>query len=399
MTDPLVSIIVPVYNVEDYISECIESIQKQTYRNLQIILVDDGSTDRSGILCDEYAKQDQRIKVLHQPNGGLVMARKRGLEYAEGSCVGFVDGDDSIASNMYQSLVNELEASGADFVHSGLWENGFKRTVKAKKLINISQRNEKIKLLETVLGSDSPVLFPSACTKIFRAALIKKCYMQISEDNQIGEDLINLCICVMEGNKVALMDSAYYYYRMRNDSMIHSKKRNGIKEQLRLYKGICEVLATYNCYQELEEAMDRFLLLKLFMYVEEKAHYFQVRKYFFTDVDILQGKEIIVYGAGRVGRDYYAQICLYTDCNVVAWMDACPERYNYPHIRLYGIDDLDSIDFDLLLIAVKDAETADEICTQLIARNIPKNKIYWSKPEIFSPYNEKSKGERYGQKY
>lgn len=398
MTNPLVSIIVPVYNVEDYISECIESIQKQTYRNLQIILVDDGSTDHSGILCDEYAKQDRRIRVIHHPNRGLVMARKCGLECAEGAYVGFVDGDDSIDSNMYQSLVNELERSGADFVESGIWQNDIKFVAKVQGLINISQKNEKIKFLETVLEPDNHVN-PSTCTKLFRAELIKKCYMQISKDNQLGEDLINLFICVMECNKVALVGSAYYYYRVRNDSMIHSKNRNGIREQIRMYEGICRVLTTYNCYQELKEAMDSFLWSIIFMYVEQKGHYFQVRKYFFTDVDILQGKEIIIYGAGRVGRDYYAQICLYTDCNVVAWMDACPERYNYPHIRLYGIDDLDSIDFDLLLIAVKDAETADEICNQLIARNIPKNKIYWSKPEIFSPYNKKSKGERYGQRY
>lgn len=391
MTDPLVSIIVPVYNVEDYISECIESIQKQTYRNLQIILVDDGSTDRSSILCDEYAKQDRRIKVIHQPNSGLVMARKRGLECVEGTYVGFVDGDDSIDSNMYQSLVNELEASGADFVDSGLWEKGIKLVAKVQGLINISQKDEKIKFLETVLEPGN-LVYPSTCTKIFRAELITKCYMQIAEDNQIGEDLINLCICVLESNKVALMDSAYYYYRVRNDSMIHSKKRNGIREQLRLYEGICRVLTTYNCYQELKEAMDRFLWPRIFMYVEQKAHYFQVRKYYFGDVDILQGKKIIVYGAGRVGRDYYAQICLYTACKVVAWMDTCPERYNYPHIRLHGIDDLNSIEFDLLLIAVKDAGTANEICNQMISRKIPQNKIYWSKPEEFSPYNERNKG-------
>lgn len=388
--DPLVSIIVPVYNVENYIAECIESIQKQTYRNLQIILVDDGSTDQSGGICDEYAKHDQRIKVIHQSNGGLVAARKRGLELAEGKYIGFVDGDDSIAPDMYQSLVNELEASGADFVDSALWEKGKKLVAKVQGLINISQKDEKIKFLETVLEPGN-LVYPSTCTKLFRAELIVKCYMQIAEDNQIGEDLINLCICVLESNKVALVDSAYYYYRVRNDSMIHSKKRNGIKEQLKLYGGICEVLTTYNCYQELKEAMDRFLWPRIFMYVEEKVHYFQLRKYSFGDVDMLQGKKIVVYGAGRVGRDYYAQICRYTDCKVAAWMDACPEQYNYPHIRLYGIDDLDSIDFDLLLIAVKDAETAGVICNQLIARGVQKNKIYWSKPEDLSLYNENSK--------
>ena len=99
-----ISIIVPVYNIEKYISECIESIINQTYKNLQIILVDDGSTDKSGIICDEYARKDTRINVIHQKNGGLVSARKSGLRNVEGEFVGFVDGDDYIEPDMYENL-------------------------------------------------------------------------------------------------------------------------------------------------------------------------------------------------------------------------------------------------------------------------------------------------------
>lgn len=385
MTDSLVSIIVPVYNVEDFISECIESIQKQTYRNLQVILVDDGSTDRSGVLCDEYAKRDRRISVIHQPNGGLVTARKQGLELAEGIYIGFVDGDDIIAPDMYQSLVNEMEISGADFVHSGFWEKDKKKVANTKGIIDIFQKDEKIRFLETaVLGVDR-YIFPSICLKLFRADLIKKSYMQVSNVNQFGEDLINLCICVLESSKVALIDRAYYHYRVRDGSLSHKKNLSGIKDIFKMYKGICEALDSYDCYQELEGCMDGLLYDKLLDYMAEKGFCFQVEKYFFEDSDILEGKKVIVYGAGRVGRDYYAQMCRYTDCKVVAWMDSQPENYNYPYIRLRGIDDLDNVEFDLLVIAVKKAGVANEIRNQLIARGIDKNRIYWSEPKIFSP--------------
>lgn len=385
MTDPLVSIIVPVYNVEDYISECVESIQKQTYTNLQIILVDDGSTDRSGLLCDEYAKQDPRISVIHQPNEGPVAARGQGLKYAQGTYIGFVDSDDSIAPDMYQALVNEMETSGADFVHSGFWGEGQKIAADIEGIIDISKKEEKVKLLETaVLGGDW-YISPSIWSKLFRAKVIIRSHMQVPKDIQLGEDLINLCICVLESNKIALIDRAYYYYRNRNDSLCHKETLSRIEAIFRMYRGIRDALDAYSCYLELKRCIDRELWHKMWECATQICLCFQVEKYFFKDVNILEGKRIIVFGAGRVGRDYYAQIRRYTDCKVVAWVDSHPERYDYSHIKLYNIDNLDSMEFDLLVIAVKRAEIADEICTQLIARGIDKNRIYWAEPEELFP--------------
>ena len=100
-----ISIIVPIYNVEKYVRQCIESIINQTYKNIQIILVDDGSTDTSGLICDEYASIDDRIEVIHKKNGGLDSARKAGIAIASGKYVGYVDGDDWIEPFMYERMV------------------------------------------------------------------------------------------------------------------------------------------------------------------------------------------------------------------------------------------------------------------------------------------------------
>ena len=105
----LISVIVPVYNVEDYLDRCIESIINQTYKNLEIILVDDGSTDSSGKKCDEYALRDGRIKVFHKENGGVSSARNMGLDIATGDYIGFVDSDDLLEHNMYEMLLNNAE--------------------------------------------------------------------------------------------------------------------------------------------------------------------------------------------------------------------------------------------------------------------------------------------------
>ena len=101
---PLISVIVPVYNVAEYLPECVDSICNQSYKNLEIILVDDGSTDNSGKICDEYAKKDLRIKVIHKENGGLSDARNTGIEIAQGEWISFVDSDDLISNHMYEKM-------------------------------------------------------------------------------------------------------------------------------------------------------------------------------------------------------------------------------------------------------------------------------------------------------
>ena len=121
MNKPRISIVVPVYNVEEYLEECIESIIKQSYPNIQIILVDDGSTDSSGLICDKYAQNDSRIEVIHQNNAGVVEARKAGLKRTIGEYVGFVDGDDYIDENMYERLLEYALQENVDIVHTGYW--------------------------------------------------------------------------------------------------------------------------------------------------------------------------------------------------------------------------------------------------------------------------------------
>ena len=111
----LISIIVPIYNVEGYVSTCIDSLLRQTYSHLQIILVDDGSTDRSGAICDKYARQDTRIEVIHQENAGLSAARNSGLKRAIGELIAFVDGDDYVHPQMYETLYRALRSGDYDF--------------------------------------------------------------------------------------------------------------------------------------------------------------------------------------------------------------------------------------------------------------------------------------------
>ena len=113
--NPLISVLVPVYNIERYIGLCLESIICQTYINLEVIVVDDGSTDRSGEICDLYAKKDSRIRVIHKQNGGLVSARKTAMKLAAGDYIGYVDGDDWIGEGFYSALLPSLQQTNIEF--------------------------------------------------------------------------------------------------------------------------------------------------------------------------------------------------------------------------------------------------------------------------------------------
>lgn len=380
MEELLVSIIVPVYNVEVYIAKCIESIQRQTYKNLQIILVDDGSTDKSGEICDNYALFDQRIQVIHQKNKGPVGARKIGLENAKGKYIGFVDGDDYIDSCMYYNLMNEIITTKSDFVHFGYWDNNSKKILPQKMLVEL-ELNRKQLLGNAIYGRG---ITPSLWSKLFDADLIKKSHSLVPEKCFLGEDLICLCICILESRRVAFKDEAFYHYRVRKESLSHKNNIYDLSRIIHLYENLCDIFQFYNYYESMKSIMDEFLWNNSLEYIDRINQYdFQIARYFFNDGRKLEGKQIVIYGAGKVGRDYYAQISRYTDCVIEAWIDKYPEKYQYPHINIYGLEILKSIKFDILIIAVMKEKIANEIYNELEKIGVNKSKIYWSKPERY----------------
>lgn len=385
MKEPLISVIVPVFNIEKYVPECIESIQKQTYHNMQIILVDDGSSDNSGLLCDRYAATDSRIAVIHKENGGLVSARKTGIQAARGRYVGFVDGDDYIAPKMYQRLVKEIETSQADFVQAGYWEGSIRRAPCKTKEIGFSEN--KLCFLKTMIATpENCEISYNIWSKLFRAELLKKSYMQVPDNCSYGEDMINACICILESTKAVVLDETLYYYRVRSDSLSHKNGMDRIRNMFKLYESLCDMMDIYG-YEE-KDIMNIFLWDMLYksMFGMCKTDY-RMALYYYGDMDRLRGKRVVIYGAGKVGKDYYAQIRRYPDCEIAAWIDAKPFQYNYPYSRIDKIDILDVVAFDILLIAVDRKDMAGEIYAQLTQRGIPSGKICWLKPCQYTSEN------------
>ena len=185
MDEKLVSVIIPAYNIEDYIGRCLDSIISQTYKNLEIIVVDDGSRDHTGEILDNYAKKDRRIKVIHKENGGVSSARNKGIEAAEGDYIGFIDGDDLIESEMYKTLVDLLEEENADIAHCG-YQMVFPDRVDyyhntGKKKIQTTEEG-----LKDLLSGE--MIEPGLVNKLYKKELIKNC--RLDETVKINEDLL-----------------------------------------------------------------------------------------------------------------------------------------------------------------------------------------------------------------
>ena len=210
-----ISVIIPVYNVENYLEKCINSIINQTYKDLEIILVDDGSTDSSGKICDDYSKKDDRIIVIHKNNNGVSSARNDGLRKATGDYVVFPDSDDYIDSNMYKDMLEQFKDT-IDLVCCGYYINDSKKNDKKhEKIIN-----NKLSM-EYLMGDDYYKGY--VWNKMYKMQIIKKINLFFNENITICEDLLFNTIYINNIRKSVFLDKQYYYYLIRSSSAYNSR--------------------------------------------------------------------------------------------------------------------------------------------------------------------------------
>lgn len=221
----MISIIVPVYRVEEYLNKCIESIVNQTYNELEIILVDDGSDDNCPQICDEWAKKDSRIKVIHKENGGLVSARQAGFRASTGDYVGFVDGDDWIEPDMYEYIANALRKTDADIAMSEFFFSYTDKEQKSegclsKEFYNREQLQSEV--FPTMLFSGRYYrfgIYPNCWSKVIKRDLLEKNLLSVDTRIRLGEDIAFIYPCIMESESICHIDKALYHYRINSESM------------------------------------------------------------------------------------------------------------------------------------------------------------------------------------
>lgn len=219
----LVSIIIPIYNVEVYLTKCINSILRQTYRNIEIILVDDGSRDKSPKICDRYQKKDDRVKVVHCKNGGVSAARNIGIDMAQGEYIMFVDSDDWLPKDAIENLVRGIEKNDADFCYGAIKEIHATKNRIAESIDTVFLRKNAVNELISYLKKAEKAPW----AKIYIAKLIKKNSLHFDESVKFGEDTIFLFQYLLLCEKFNSISSIVYFY---NRIVPNSASRKQYKE-------------------------------------------------------------------------------------------------------------------------------------------------------------------------
>lgn len=274
---PFLSIIIPVYNAEKYLPCCLDSILAQQFTDYEIILVDDGSTDRSPAICDEYGAAHPQIHCLHQANSGHTAARQNGLRASSGQYIAFVDSDDWVSPEMYDHMCAAAIDNHADIVHCN-----FTAVMPEKeKVCGIpfpAGFYDKAKLMETVYPNmiyfGTYFVFgiaPNLWNKIFRRNLVEKYLFQIPHDIIVGEDGPVTYACMLEASSVFFCEEAYYYYRSNADSLCHKMDTGRLRENHSMF-----------------ETYDRLINQAAYPFVQRQLSYFFVYQSLLTFVLVFQ---------------------------------------------------------------------------------------------------------------
>ena len=254
-----ISVIVPVYNVEKYLNRCVESLTGQSWENLEIILVNDGSKDQSGAICDRLAQQDSRIRVIHKENGGLISAWKCGIEHASGSYVSFVDSDDWVDLNMLSEMGSRLTGSCREIISSDYIverENGQQQFI-YQRLAPGEYTGEKLtgEIKPKLLGKEHRLVTMSRCMKLISIELIRKNMHYSDPTVRMAEDTTIMLPCLLDCERLVIMDhKAYYHYLYLDSSMVHKYDR-GMYPNMQLLNRIMQQIVRDRYTGEEQERM------------------------------------------------------------------------------------------------------------------------------------------------
>lgn len=267
-----VSVVVPVYNVERLLERCVDSILKQSLKELEIILVDDGSTDGSGSLCDVYARKDQRIRVLHKDNGGLTSAWKAGLGMASAPYVGFVDSDDWIDEDMYERLYHRAKKEEADLVVCGLvfdFEDPRipKRRESCRFPREIYERQEILELFPQLINDGrffGRAIQPARVTKLYRRQLLEENLWLCSDQVSVGEDMQITLPVLLDVQRMCVIQDFYPYHYWINQESMTGKHDPAYLEKIKLTaQQLCRISDSKGVYDFKPQIQNDFLSLSV----------------------------------------------------------------------------------------------------------------------------------------
>lgn len=249
MEDMKISVIVPVYNIKEYLKKCVDSIGEQTYKNLEIILVDDGSTDGSGAICDEYRETDSRVIVIHQQNSGVSAARNTGVQAATGAYITFVDSDDYLERDMYEKMLEAAVEKDLDVIACGYFYTNTPQELDCSELVELLSREKAISLC--LADDPCSTMCGAVWNKLYKTSVLRQ-YLVFNSKYIIAEDMLVTVRCLKYAKTIGQLNWCGYHYVQRKDSIVNSFKA-GKSSSVYAHQEIYEELKTE--YPNLAEAV------------------------------------------------------------------------------------------------------------------------------------------------
>ena len=391
----MLSVIVPIYNVEVYLPQCIESLLHQSFSDMEILLVDDGSTDSSGEICDRYAQRDSRIRALHKENGGLVSARKAGLSMAAGEYIAYVDGDDWIEPDMYERMYITMKEQDVDVVMCGRYEDT--GDVGRKVFHGIPEGwYGKEKLIREVyprmIAGDTFFewgIFPGVWDKLYRRECLEQFQMGVDERIVMGEDAACVYPCLLHAGSIYILHECLYHYRQTASSMV--KKIPDCDTEREQFRILYQTVNT-----RLEKDIEIFDLLQqwkkyvLFLMASRSDGLYQGYEnldYLFPFPKVKRGADIILYGAGTYGQRLYRYLKRTGFCRMAAWVDR-----NYIQLQSVGLPVespkiIEALSCKVIVIANTYEESRNNLHRELVQR-YPQKDIWMIDKELI--YSQES---------
>lgn len=387
MNKPELSVIVPIYNSEEYLTECIDSIIGQKFCNMEILLLDDGSTDGSGELCDRYARNDRRVRVIHMENGGLPNARKVGAGEARAAWLTYVDSDDRIETDMYENLMSRMAQCDidVDMVTSGLI---FEKPGSARKVYDsvpcgvygregIAHTITPNMMRSYITGKYGVV--NSAVAKLYRTELLRKVIYHIDNSITYGEDEALVYSFIPQCGGIIITDECYYHYRLHEGSMNHTFDRNSFERIFRLKEYFHAAYSKLGIWEQ-QRPFVNFSIHSSLVSAAKSLYDIDMQAYAAPFELIPRGGRIIIYGAGKVGKNYYNELTSGRYAEVIAWVDRDYEAYAKAGYPVRSPEEIPDLQYDLILIAIEDGDTAAKIKDGICAKGISEEKVIWSPP-------------------
>lgn len=374
-----VSVIVPVFNAGEYLKRCLDSILCQTYSDFEAILVDDGSSDGSGAVCDQYGARDMRFKVIHKRNEGLICARIDGIRAAQGSVIAFVDADDWVDTDFLTAGMRQMEREAADVIISGcvLEEMGQARVLRNRIAPGVYGRRElEQAVFPRMLHFEGFYVFgllPFMWNKLYRKELLESCYADIDTRIYDGEDAAVVYPYLLKAQKAVITEDAKYHYRIHGESMTSSRREDYYENAARLYLHLKERFQETDSCECMMPQLDQYM--RMMVWQGNPAAFVESNNCIFPFGEVPKGSRIILYGAGYVGQVFRHQITLSGYCEIAAWVDKAYREEALCRIGVSGPETLRCAAYDFVVIAVNSQKLADEIGKELEAFGVRSSQI------------------------